>query len=106
MGVKMRIKSDSISQENDERRALRAQTKSALAEHRAALAVTEEARRRLENMLGDLRVAQFGLKSEKLSADQYALALEDVEIAQGVLDAAHDKAEAIDRKSTRLNSSH
>ncbi|MET4702546.1 hypothetical protein ABIE65_005610, partial [Constrictibacter sp. MBR-5] len=32
-----------------------------------------------------------------LSADQYSRALEDVEIAQGVLDAAHEKAEAIVR---------
>src|SRR3546814_20755035 len=91
------MKSASLSEENAALRALLAQTQSALAEHRAALAVYEEARRRLENMLGDLRRAQFGSKSEKLSADQYALALADVEIAQGVLDAAHEQAEAIVR---------
>src|SRR3546814_16791187 len=77
------MKSASLSEENAALRALLAQTQSALAEHRAALAVSEEARRRLENMLGDLRRAQFGSKSEKLSADQSALALADVELAPG-----------------------
>src|SRR5690606_33675664 len=32
---------------------------------------------------------------EKLSPEQYNLPLEDVEVAQGMLDAAHEKAEAI-----------
>jgi transposase len=91
------MKSASLSEENAALRALLAQTQTALAEHQAALAVSEEARRRLEAILGDLRRAQFGSKSEKLSAGQYSLALEDVEIAQGVLDAAHEKAEAIIR---------
>src|SRR3546814_13277217 len=83
------MKSASLSEENAALRALLAQTQTALAEHQAALAVSEEARRRLESILGDLRRAQFGSKSEKLSADQYTLALEDVEIAQSVLHAAH-----------------
>ena len=54
----------------------------------------EEARRRLEIIVGELRRDKFGAKSEKLSADQCNLPLEDVEIAQGVLDAAQEKAEA------------
>ena len=54
----------------------------------------EEARRRLEMIVGELRRDKFGAKSEKLSADQCNLPLEDVEIAQGVLDAAQEKAEA------------
>lgn len=95
--MKRRMKSASLSEENAALRALLAQTQTALAAHQAALAVSEEARRRLESILGDLRRAQFGSKSEKLSADQYNLALEDVEIVQGVLDAAHEKAEAIVR---------
>ena len=37
--------------------------------------------------------AQFGKSSEKLSPDQLNLALEDAELAQGVLEAAQDKAE-------------
>ncbi|WP_271553816.1 transposase [Bradyrhizobium sp. CCBAU 45394] len=35
-----------------------------------------------------MRREKFGSKSEKLRPDQYHLPLEDVEIAQGILDAA------------------
>ncbi|MGK2852785.1 MAG: IS66 family transposase, partial [Microbacteriaceae bacterium] len=84
----------SLSEENTALKALLAQARAALAEHQAALAASEEARRRLESILGDLRREKFGSKSEKLSPDQYNLALEDVEVAQGVLDAAQEKAEA------------
>ena len=45
-------------------------------------------------IVGELRRDKFGAKSEKLSADQCNLPLEDVEIAQGVLDAAQERAEA------------
>ncbi|WP_370142148.1 transposase [Bradyrhizobium elkanii] len=45
-----------------------------------ALAASEEARRRLEIILGELRREKFGAKSEKLRPDQYHLPLEDVEI--------------------------
>jgi hypothetical protein len=44
-----------------------------------------------------LRAAQretFGKRSEKLSPDQFNLPLEDAEFAQGVLEAAQEKAEA------------
>jgi transposase len=68
--------------------------KARLAETEAALAESQEARRRLEGILSDLQREKFGSKSEKLSPDQYNLPLEDVELAQGVLDAAHEKAEA------------
>jgi transposase len=68
--------------------------KARLAETEAALAESQEARRRLEAILSDLQREKFGSKSEKLSPDQYNLPLEDVELAQGVLDAAHEKAEA------------
>src|SRR5881397_2464181 len=56
---------------------------------------SEEARRRLEIILGELRRDRFGAKSEKLRPDQYHLPLEDVEIAQGILDAAQEKAAAL-----------
>ena len=69
--------------------------KARLAETEAALADSEEARRRLEAMLSDLRRDKFGARSEKLHPDQYNLPLEDVELAQGVLDAAVEKAAAI-----------
>jgi hypothetical protein len=83
-----------LSAENAKLKALLAQTQIALAEHQAALAEVEEARRRLEMIVGELRRDKFGAKSEKLSADQCNLPLEDAEIAQGVLDAAQEKAEA------------
>ena len=76
-----------LSAENARLKALLAQTQAALAE-------VEEARRRLEVIVGELRRDKFGAKSEKLSANQCNLPLEDVEIAQGVLDAAQEKAEA------------
>jgi transposase len=69
--------------------------KARLAETEAALADSEEARRRLEAMLSELRRDKFGARSEKLSVDQYNLPLEDVEVAQGVLDAAVEKAAAL-----------
>jgi transposase len=66
-----------------------------LARTQAALADSEEARRRLESIVSELRREKFGARSEKLPPDQYNLPLEDVEIAQGVLDAAQEKAEAV-----------
>ena len=78
--------------------------KALLAQSQAALAASEEARRRLENIVNDLRRDKFGSKSEKLTPDQYNLPMEDVEIAQGILDAAQEKAEAvINGKAGRAN---
>ena len=95
----------SLAQENAVLKALLAQSQSELADHRAALASSEEARRRLELIISDLRHDRFGPKSEKLTPDQYHLPLEDVEIAQGVLDAAQEKAEtAINGKPSRDSS--
>jgi transposase len=71
-----------------------AATEAALAERDAALAEMAEANRRLEQMIAELRREKFGPRSEKLSPDQYNLPLEDVEIAQGVLQAAQEKADA------------
>ena len=76
---------------HDEIERLRAE----LAQTQEALAASEEARRRLENIVSDFRREKFGGKSEKLSPDQHHLPLEDVEIAQGVLDAAQEKAARI-----------
>ena len=87
----------SLAQENVALKALLAQSQAALAEHQAALSASEEARRRLEIIIRDLRRDKFGSKSEKLTPDQFNLALEDVEIAQGVLDAAQERAEALVR---------
>ena len=62
--------------------------KTRLAEVEAALAEVQEANRRLEDILLTSQRAQFGKRSEKLSPDQFNLALEDAELAQGVLEAA------------------
>jgi len=77
-----------LQQENAHLKALLAQTQ-------AALEQAEEARRRLEAIVGAFTREKFGAKSEKLSSGQYNLPLEDVEIAQGVLDAAQERAEAV-----------
>src|SRR5260370_30542142 len=66
-----------------------------LARTQTALAESEEARQRLETIIVDMRREKFGAKSEKLRPDQFHLPLEDVEIAQGVLDAAQEKAAAL-----------
>ena len=85
---KWRMTDASLAEENARLQAL-------LAETQAALAESEEARRRLESIVTELRREKFDRKSEKLSPEQYNLPLEDVELAQGMLDAAHEKAEAI-----------
>lgn len=68
--------------------------KARLAELEAALSEVQEANRRLEDILRTAQRAQFGKSSEKLSPDQFNLPLEDAELAQGVLEAAQEKAEA------------
>ena len=74
-----------LSQEN-------AFLKARLAETEAALADAMEAQRRLERIVGELQREKFGPRSEKLDPDQFNLPLEDVEIAQGVLEAAQERA--------------
>lgn len=66
--------------------------KARLAETEAALADAVEAQRRLESIVSELRRETFGPRSEKLDPEQFNLPLEDVEIAQGVLEAAQEKA--------------
>jgi len=78
---------DALAREN-------ALLKARLAEVEAALAEVQEANRRLEDILRTSQREQFGKRSEKLSPDQFNLALEDAELAQGVLEAAQEKAEA------------
>ena len=51
--------------------------KARLAELEAALSEVQEANRRLEDILRTAQRAQFGKSSEKLSPDQFNLALED-----------------------------
>jgi transposase len=68
--------------------------KARLAEVEAALAEAQEAQRRLEDILRTSQRETFGRRSEKLSADQFNLPLEDAELAQGVLEAAQERAEA------------
>jgi transposase len=65
-----------------------------LAEVEARLAETQEANRRLQDILRAAQREKFGKRSEKLSPDRFNLPLEDAEFAQGVLEAAQEKAEA------------
>ncbi len=60
--------------------------KARLAEVEATLAETQEANRRLQDILHTAQREKFGKRSEKLSPDQFNLPLEDAELAQGVLD--------------------
>ena len=78
---------DALSREN-------AHLKARLAEVEAALAEVQEANRRLEDILRSSQREKFGKRSEKLSPDQFNLPLEDADLAQGVLEAAQEKAEA------------
>ena len=68
--------------------------KARLAEVEAVLAEVQEANRRLEDIVRMAQREKFGKSSEKLSPDQFNLPLEDAELAQGVLEAAQEKAEA------------
>ena len=74
---------DALSREN-------AHLKARLAEVEAALAVVQEANRRLEGILRASQRERFGKSSEKLLPDQFNLPLEDAELAQGVLEAAQE----------------
>ncbi|MDR2857910.1 MAG: IS66 family transposase, partial [Novosphingobium sp.] len=69
--------------------------KARLLEAETALAQSEEARQRLEALVHQFNHEKFGAKSEKLDPDQFNLALEDVSIAQGMLDAAQEKADQV-----------
>jgi len=76
--------------------------KARLTEVEAALAESQEANRRLEDILRTSQREKFGKRSEKLSPDQFNLPLEDAELAQGVLEAAQEKAEAaLQRRAVR-----
>ncbi len=46
------------------------------------------------SLVSELRRDKFGARSEKLDPEQFNLPLEDVEVAEGVLAAAQDKARA------------
>jgi transposase len=69
-----------------------ARLRARLAETEAVLAEAQESQRRLESIVRELRREKFGRASEKLDPEQFNLPLEDVEIAQGVLEAAQEKA--------------
>jgi transposase len=71
-----------------------------LAETEAALADAKEAQERLEKMVRQLQREKFAARSEKLSPDQFNLPLEELAIAEGMLAAAREKAEAALRGKT------
>ena len=68
--------------------------KARLAEVEAMLAQTQEANRRLQDILRAAQREKFGKRSEKLSPEQFNLPLEDAEFAQGVLEAAQEQTKA------------
>jgi transposase len=65
---------------------------------------------RLDHIIAVLRRAQFGRRSERISEDQMALALEDVETAFGAEDAAAEKKSEIVKRegvaARRANRGH
>lgn len=91
--------------------ALQALLLATRAERDAALAERDQARSqnvRLQHLLQQLRRMQFGRRSEKLDADQLALAFEDIEQAIAATEAEADKrdpaaagARAEKRRATR-----
>jgi hypothetical protein len=60
---KLRMSIATLRDENDRLKALLTQTQATLSEHQAALAASEEARRRLEVIVGELRREKFGCQS-------------------------------------------
>ena len=64
----------------------------------AHLKVSEMLRADLERMLANERHARWGKKSEKLGAEQQHLPFEDIEVVQGMLEAASEEAEKVTRK--------
>ena len=66
----------------------------------AHLKVSEMLRADLERMLANERHARWGKKSEKLGAEQQHLPFEDIEVVQGMLEAASEEAEKVTRKKT------
>ncbi len=73
---------------------LQARLATALAERDAAIAERDEVltqNHRLQHLLAQLRRMQFGRSSEKLDADQFALAFEDIEQALAATEAVDDK---------------
>jgi transposase len=74
--------------------ATRVELDVAIAERDVAIAAREEAlsqNERLRHLLRQLQRAQFGKRSEKLDAEQLALALEDIEQAIAASEAEDDK---------------
>jgi transposase len=71
-----------------------ARLKAQLAETEAALAESREAQERLEKMVRQMQREKFAARSEKLSPDQFNLPLEELAVAEGMLAAAREKAEA------------
>lgn len=71
-----------------------ARLKAQLAETEAALAESREAQERLEKMVRQMQREKFAARSEKLSPEQFNLPLEELAIAEGMLAAAQEKAEA------------
>jgi transposase len=76
-----------LSVERAARRHLEAEN----ADLRASNAELKALNARLEHLAREFQSARFGPRSEKLSEDQLALALEDIEVAVGAAQEEHDR---------------
>ena len=82
---------DALPNDIDALRALLLAERAAHAAERDKLAARNE---KLEQILAEIRRAHFGRKSERISDDQLALALEELEISLGKVEAADEKTDA------------
>jgi transposase len=90
--------SESTDQPPTDVAALQARLATVLAERDAAIAERDQAlsqNHRLQHLLQQLRRMQFGRRSEKLDADQLALAFEDIEQAAAANEADDDKKDPV-----------
>jgi transposase len=83
-----------IRDERDQLTARNAQLESTTASLQSVNAKLEDANARLEAIVAEIRRAHFGRKSERISADQLALALEEFETAAAKVEAEADKSNA------------
>lgn len=74
-----------------------ATTTAALASANVRIAGLESANARLEAILAEIRRAHFGRKSERITDDQLALALEELETATAKIEAEIEKADTTPR---------
>ena len=87
--------------ERDQLAARNASLETTTARLAATNATLESAHARLQQIVAEMRRARFGRKSERITDDQLALALEDLETAAAKIETETEKADpALKREST------